>query len=96
MRYFRASAAIYEAVRKDLDGLYGHPFRSDAEHPEEVTTESCMVPVAMAPRDVNGLCLVAVSEEDAARPEVAARIEDLKGRGLVEEVGEGDFVPVIE
>ena len=93
MRFFRASSETYEAVRLGLDALYGHPFRSDQENPDLITTESCMVPAAAAPKDAQGRCLLAVSEEDAARPEVAAQITQLTTAGLVEEIDHFAFSP---
>lgn len=94
MRFFRASLEIYEAVRLGLDALYGHPFRSDPENPDLITTESCMTPAGAAAKDAQGRCLLAVSEEDAARPEVATQITQLTTAGLVEEIDESDFHPV--
>lgn len=91
MRFFRASSDTYEAVRLGLDALYGHPFRSDAENPDLITTESCMVPADAAPKDAQGRCLIAVTEEDAARPEVAAQIKQLTEAALVEEIEESSF-----
>lgn len=93
MRYFRASSKTYEAVRLGLDALYGHPFRSDANNPDLITTESCMVPADAAAKDAQGRCLLAVSEEDAARPEVATQITQLTTAGLVEEISQEDFQP---
>ena len=94
MRFFRATPEVYEAVRLELDALYGHPFFSDPENPELATTETCMTPADSAPRDDKGRCLLAVSDEDCARPEVAAKITQLTTAGLVEEIDQSQFNPV--
>ena len=94
MRYFRASSETYEAVRLGLDALYGHPFRSDPKNPDLITTESCMTPAGAAPKDAQGRCLLAVSQEDAARPEVAAKITELTASKLAEEIDQSQFNPV--
>ncbi len=94
MRFFRASSQVYEAVRLGLDTLYGHPFRSDPANPDLITTESCMVPAATAPRDDKGRCLIGVSDEDADRPEVAGKIIQLTTAGIVEEIDQSEFNPV--
>ena len=94
MRFFRASSEIYEAVRLGLDALYGHPFRSDPENPDLITTESCMTPAEFALKDAQGRCLISVSDEDAARPEVAAKITELTAANLAEEIASSQFNPV--
>jgi hypothetical protein len=94
MRFFRASSETYEAARLGLDAIYGHPFRSDPQNPDLITTESCMTPAEFAPKDAQGRCLIAVSEEDAARPEVEAKIAELTAANLAEEIAESQFKPV--
>lgn len=94
MRYFRSSSQVYEAVRLGLDALYGHPFRSDPENPDLITTESCMTPAEFAQKDAQGRCLIPVSDEDSARPEIAAKITELTAAKLAEEIDQSQFNPV--
>ena len=52
MRFFRASSALYEAIRSQLDAAYQVP-----------AGETSITPAAEAPQDAQGRCYVAVRDE---------------------------------
>jgi hypothetical protein len=76
-RYFRSSAAVYEAMRTQLDAAFGYP---------DGTTETVWQPLASALRDSQGRCLLAVHAASCERPAVAAVLPGLIANGQVEEI----------
>jgi hypothetical protein len=76
-RYFRSSAAVYEAMRTQLDAAFGYP---------DGTTETVWQPAASAVTDSQGRCLLAVHAASCERPAVAAVLPDLLASGQVEEI----------
>jgi hypothetical protein len=76
-RFFRSSAAVYEAMRTQLDAAFGYP---------DGTTETVWRPAASAVKDGQGRCLLAVHATSCDRPAVAAVLPDLLASGQVEEV----------
>lgn len=76
-RFFRSSAAVYEAMRTQLDAALGYP---------DGTTTTVWEPLASAVRDGQGRCLLAVHAASCERPAVAAVLPDLLASGQVEEV----------
>lgn len=80
LRFFRTSPAVYDAARAQLDALYGHP---------NSTAETCLPPAADWPMQ-GGLVFVALAEEVAARPEVAAFIA--ANPGAITEITEAEWV----
>jgi hypothetical protein len=76
-RFFRSSAAVYEAMRTQLDAAFGYP---------DGTTETVWQPLASALRDSQGRCLLAVHAASCERPAVAAVLPGLIANGSVTEI----------
>jgi hypothetical protein len=76
-RFFRSSAAVYEAMRTQLDAAFGYP---------DGVTETVWRPAASAVKDGQGRCLLAVHAASCERPAVAAVLPDLLASGQVEEI----------
>jgi hypothetical protein len=90
-RFFKTTPQVYEAVRANLDQLYGHPFYSDPENPTVATTETCMPTASQAPTDGEGFVYVGLIEADAQRPEIAASIVELLASSAIQEVTEEEY-----
>lgn len=75
-RYFRASEAVYEGVRAGLDASFGLPERG----------MTSIEPAATAPRDADGMVVVAADVPLCNRQEVAAILSQLIASGDVEEI----------
>jgi hypothetical protein len=85
MRYFRvANAAIYEAVRAELDAAYGYPS-------EDGQTVTAITPAADAPVDNAGRVYLLASESECEYPAVAERLPGLLASDTVEEVTAADW-----
>lgn len=85
MKYFRAAnAAVYEAVRAELDAAYGYPS-------EDGQTVTAITPAADAPVDNAGRVYLLASEAECQYPAVADRLPDLLTSGMVEEVTAADW-----
>lgn len=83
MRYFRAAnAAVYEAIRVDLDAAYGYPSGG---------TVTAITPAADAPVDAAGRVYLMASVAEAEYPAVAERLPALLGSEMVEEVRAADW-----
>jgi hypothetical protein len=76
-RYFRSSAAVYEAMRTQLDAAFGYP---------DGVTATVWQPLASALRDSQGRCLLAVHAASCERPAVAAVLPGLIAGGSVTEI----------
>lgn len=76
-RFFRSDAATYEAVRLQLDAAWGHPNN---------VAETCIEPVATAPRDAGGMVVLAVQGDFCEWPAVAAMLPQLLASGVVQEI----------
>jgi len=84
-RYFRtADAALYEQVRLGLDAAWKH---------QSPTT--CIDPVAVAPRDVDGRIVLAVNTEFTEFPAAAAILPDLLASGVVEEIDRPTYMAAV-
>ena len=81
-RYFRASEEIYEQARLTLDAAWGHP------GPVAVT---CIEPAATAPRDANGMVLLAVDAEFCAYTTASELLPAMLASGQVEEITEAVY-----
>jgi hypothetical protein len=81
-RYFKASPHVYEAVRSQLDTLWGHP---------DGVTETAFQPVTLAPKDADGKALLAVWASFCEMADVAAILPQLIASGAVTEVTEEEF-----
>ena len=82
-RYFRtADADLYESIRLQLDAAWGHP---------NASTQTCIDPAAVAPRDGQGRILLAVNAEFAGFPVAADLLPQLLASGAVEEITEAEY-----
>lgn len=81
-RYFRSDAATYEAIRLQLDALWGHPSN---------VADTCVEPAATAPRDPQGRVLLAVLPEFCEYEAVATMLPQLLASGVVEEIDEATY-----
>jgi hypothetical protein len=78
MRYFRAAtAAVYEAIRAELDAAYGYPSGG---------TVTAITPAAEAPVDGAGRVYLLASQAECEYPAVAERLPGLLASGAVAEV----------
>lgn len=90
MRYFRCDSGdeTYESVRTGLDVEWGHP--NDATR-----TQTCVDPADVAPRDADGRIVLAVADEFAAFPAVAAMLPSLIDAGHVTEIAEPEYMQAV-
>jgi hypothetical protein len=82
-RYFRSDAATYEAIRLQLDAVWGHG--------PGTGTDTCFEPVATAPHDGEGRVVLAVRAEFCEFDVVAAMLPQLLASGAVEEIDEATY-----
>lgn len=83
MRYFRAAnAAVYEAIRAELDAAYGYP---------SAGAQTAITPAASAPVDSSGRAYLMASNAECEYPAVADRLPSLFASGMVEEVTAADW-----
>lgn len=78
MRYFRATAAVYEQARAALDTAWGLP--------NDTGTVTCIEPAATAPRDAQGQVVLAVNDEFCAYAVASDLLPQLLTSGAVEEI----------
>jgi len=84
MRYFRANTdQTYEESRLALDAAWGLP--------NDKGTDTCIAPIAIAPRDSNGRPMVAVSDEWVEWPPADTLLPQLIEGGAVAEISEADY-----
>jgi hypothetical protein len=87
-RYFRISDdAVYESLRLQLDAAWGHPT-------PDGSTETCVDPATVAPRDSAGSILLSVPSEFADYEPAASMLPELLASGEVEEISAADYQPV--
>lgn len=84
MRYFRATAAVYEQARATLDAAWGLP--------DGIGTVTCIEPAATAPRDQQGRVLLAVADEFASYIAAVDLLPQLLASGVVEEIDEAAYL----
>jgi hypothetical protein len=77
MRYFRSPEATYEAVRLSLDAEWGLPAHGQ---------RSCYSPSDYAPRNTDGLLMLAVDDAFCEYVAVAAMLPQLLASGAVDEI----------
>jgi len=83
MRYFRAvNAAVYEAIRAELDAAYGYPSGG---------TLTSITPADQAPVDGAGRVYLLASQAECEYPAVAERLPGLLASDMVEEVTAADW-----
>lgn len=83
MRFFRADAQTYEAVRRSLDASWMLP--------DETGTTTCFAPIDKAPKDLNGLPVLAVHDHFCEYEAVAAVLPGLLSSGAVTEITEDQY-----
>lgn len=81
-RYFQATAAKYEAMRRALDDALGFPSESGS---------TAITPAATAPKDASGKVLVAIAELLHQLPKVAAVLAAEVSGGNVTEITADDY-----
>lgn len=86
-RYFRSTEAVYESVRLTLDEAWGLP--------NSLGTVTCLEPAASAPRDAEGLLLLAVKEEFCTFTVAADLLPQLLASGAVEEMDAAAYHAVV-
>ena len=82
-RFFRASPAVYEQVRSQVDAAWGYP--------TPVGTQTCIPPAAEQEKDSQGRCLLAVLVEWTTWEPVATLLPQLIAAGAVDEISEADY-----
>lgn len=89
LRFFRIpSDANYEAIRLELDAVWGHG--------PGTGTDTCVNPANVAPRDEQGRILLAVDERFLTYEAVAARLPALIAAGVVEEIDEATYQAAVQ
>lgn len=86
-RYFRSTEAVYESVRLTLDEAWGLP--------NSLGTATCLEPAASAPRDAEGLLLLAVKEEFCGFTVAADLLPQLLASGAVQEIDAAAYHAVV-
>ena len=87
MRYFRATAAVYEQARLALDAAWGLP--------NDKGTATCIEPAATAPRDSQGRIVLAVNDEFCAYSVAADLLPQLLANGAVEEIDAATYMAAV-
>jgi hypothetical protein len=85
MRIFRTYPQAYEAIRAQIDAVFGYPYFSDPENPTVATTETCMPPVESAITDADGNCYIALADEHSTLPQIAPALAALLADGTLTE-----------
>jgi hypothetical protein len=88
MRFFRAPEAVYEQARATLDAAWGHP-SADGK------TITCIEPAATAPRDANGLIVLAVHDAFTAYSVASTMLPQLLASGQVEEITAAEYMAAL-
>lgn len=86
-RYYRSTEPVYEQVRLALDAAWGHP---------QGGTVTCIEPAATAPRDADGLVLLAVDEAFTQYPAVSAMLPQLLASGAVAEIDAATYQAAVQ
>lgn len=85
MRYFRAAnVEVYEAVRADLDSVWGYPNAG-------TKTATAITPGSEAPTDAAGCVYLIASPAECDYPAIAERLPNLLASGMVQEVTADEF-----
>lgn len=92
MRFFRATESVYEQARAALDAAW--------RLPNDKGTATCIEPAATAPRDADGLIVLAVRDAFTAYSVASTMLPQLLASGAVTEIDAatyhdvaGKFVP---
>jgi hypothetical protein len=87
MRYFRATAAVYEQARAALDTAWGLP--------NDTGTVTCIEPAATAPRDPQGRIVLAVDDSFCAYTVAVDLLPQLLASGAVEEIEAATYMAAV-
>ena len=87
MRYFRATAAVYEQARAALDAAWGLP--------NDKGTATCIEPAATAPRDAQGRIVLAVDDSFCAYTVAVDLLPQLLASAAVEEIDREAYMAVV-
>jgi|694.fasta_scaffold66248_2 hypothetical protein len=89
MRCFRTSSdEVYEQARLALDAAWGHPNSA-------TKTVTCIDPVGVATRDVQGRIMLAVQDAFCQYTVVSELLPQLLASGAVEEITEADYMAAL-
>lgn len=88
MRFFRSNYAVYEQVRAVLDTAWSLPADNG--------TATCIEPAATAPRDTDGLVLLAVNDEFCEYPVASDILPQLLASHAVEEIDAATYREVVQ
>lgn len=84
MRFFKSdSESVYEQARLSLDAAWGLP--------NGYGTATCIDPASVAPRDANGMILLAVDDAFCEYAEAAEMLPQLLASSAVEEITEAEY-----
>ena len=81
-RFFKASPAVYEAIREQIDAAWGYP----TPH-----TQTAIPPAAEQHKAADGDCLMGVKVEWTTWEPVATLLPQLIAAGQVEEISEAAY-----
>ena len=84
-RYFHAEAQVYEAMRTQLDSIFGHP---------SAATLTVYEPVTSAIKDASGKCYLAMRAAYCDWEEVAESLVALLESGAVTEITRAEYLAV--
>ena len=87
MRFFRATPAVYEQVRVQLDAAWGNPSPNG--------TVTCIEPDATAPHDTQGRTVLAVHDEFCTFSVAADLLPQLLASGAVEEITQAQYMAAL-
>jgi hypothetical protein len=85
-RFFRTDEQTYEAIRSQLDAAWGHP---------SAVVATCVEPAATAPRDADGLVMVAVHAEFCEYSVAVDLLPQLLASGVVEEIDRETYIAAL-
>lgn len=88
MRYFRSTAAVYEAIRSKLDAAWGYPNA-------ETKTETAIPPAGNLPKDAEGRVYLVVSAEYCDYILPSEMLPQLLASGAVEEIDEATYRAIL-
>lgn len=75
---------MYEEIRATLDAAWGHPN-------EATKTLTCIEPAATAPRDADGLIVLAVDDAFTSYSVASTMLPQLLASGAVQEIDEATY-----
>ena len=88
IRYLRASPAVYEQAKSQLNSEYGYPN-------SETRTDSAIPPQSLLPKDAGGRVYLAISAEFCDLVFPSQMLESLIASGAVEEITEAEYRAVL-